>query len=73
MSTPDTIRVLSVFPFFRYAVGSTSGRSICLTYYRIKAARAFFDEARRDLPMCGVAIYRRHFFGGLEVIEEHIP
>lgn len=60
MNSPlESVDVLAVAPFWRYAVGPASGHSPAIPYYRLTAARAFFDEAKRELPWAGVILYRR--------------
>lgn len=70
----ENVGVLAVAPFWRYAVGPTSGHAPAIPYYRLTAARAFFDEAKRELPWAGVILYKRRGLGRtIEAIEIYEP
>lgn len=68
----DTVSVAAILPFWRYAVGPTSGRSPAIPFYRLTPATAFFEYARREVPWAGIVLYKRTFHG-LETVREHIP
>lgn len=69
----DAVSVADILPFFRYAVGPTSGRSPAIPFYRLAEATAFFNEAARELPWAGVRLYRRRLFRPLELVREYLP
>ena len=69
----ENVRVAAIAPFWRYAVGPTSGHSPAIPYYRLCSALAFFAEAKRDLPWAGVSLYKRRGFRTLETIKEYVP
>lgn len=76
MNTRDaspSVSVADILPLFRYAVGPTSGRSPAIPFYRLAPALAFFEEAKRELPWAGVALYRRRLFRGIETVKEYRP
>lgn len=70
---PDTVEVCALIPFWRYAVGPASQSTPALPFYRMASAQAFFNKARCELPMCGVVLYRRSWWNGIEVVDEYIP
>lgn len=72
-ATHDTVSVLGIMPFWRYAVGPTSGRSPAIPYWGLAPAMAFFEEAKRELPFAGVVLYRRRWWRGIEIIKEYKP
>ena len=72
-TTLETVSVLAVAPFWRYAVGPTSGRSPAIPYYRLTAARAFFEKAKRELPWAGVILYKREGLRGIKAVEIYEP
>ncbi len=67
------VSVALVAPFWRYAVGPASGHSPAVPFYTLKGARAFYEEAKRDLPWAGVVLYRRSGWGVIEPIKEYKP
>jgi len=70
----DKVRVFSLSPFWRYAVGPTNTeRSPAIPYYTLKSAQHFFNEAKKALPWAGVVMYKRVWFKGVETIQEYIP
>ena len=69
----EFVRVAAIAPFWRYAVGPTSGRSPAVPYYRLGPAMAFFEEAKRDLPWAGVVLYKRRGLRGIEAVREYSP
>jgi hypothetical protein len=64
--------IADILPFFRYAVCPTAGFCPGLPFYRLRSARAFFDEARRDCPLTGVVLLKRGW-SGVTVIDAHLP
>lgn len=68
----NTVRVLSLLPLWRYAVGPSSLRSPAIPFYRRVSANALFEAAVRDLPFSGCVIYKRTF-KGLVVVREYTP
>lgn len=68
-----TVSIADILPFFRYAVGPTSGHTPAIPFYRLTDATAFFEEVKRELPWAGVALYRRRLFRGIETIKEYQP
>ena len=73
MNPEKHIRILALSPFWRYAVGPSSGHSPAIPYYRFAPAKAFFEETRRKLPWAGVVLYRRRWFRGVEIVWEYTP
>ena len=69
----ETVRVFAVAPFWRYAVGPASRHTAAVPFYRLGSARAFFDEAKRDLPWAGVILYKRQGLRGIKAVEIHEP
>ena len=69
----ESVSVLSILPFWRYAVGPTSKRSPAIPFYLLASAMAFFDEAKRELPWSGATLYRRKWWKGIEVFKEYVP
>jgi len=69
----EFVRVAAIAPFWRYAVGPTSGMSPAIPYYTLFGAAAFFEEAKRELPWAGVVLYKRRWLRGIEAIREHTP
>jgi hypothetical protein len=69
----DFVRVAEILPFWRYAVGPTSGHTPAIPYYRFSEAMLFFEEAKRALPWAGVILYKRKWFRGIETIHEYKP
>lgn len=67
------VSVAAIAPFWRYAVGPTSGNSPAVPYYRLASAIAFFEEAKAALPWAGVALYKRSGFRGIETVCEYSP
>jgi len=73
ISNSDLVRVAAIAPFWRYAVGPTSGNSAAIPYYTLVGATAFFEEAKRELPWAGVVLYKRRWLRGIEAIREYTP
>lgn len=69
----DDIAVADITPFWRYAVGLSSGRCAAVPFWSREAAMDFFDESRRTLPWAGCRLYKRRFFKRLEIIAEYHP
>ena len=67
------VRVAAIAPFWRYAVGPTAAHSPAIPYYRLAAAEAFFDEAKRELPWAGVVLYKRRGLRGIEAVKTYTP
>lgn len=67
------VSVADILPFWRYAVGPTSGHSSAIPFYRLSDATLFFNETRTALPWSGVVIYKRRFFRGIEIVREYTP
>ena len=66
----DTVCVLSLRPFWRYAVGPDNGRNPALPFYRYASAKAFAEEMRQLLPWEPAIIYRRIWWNNdVEVLE----
>jgi hypothetical protein len=68
-----SVEVLSLLPFWRYAVGPTSRCSPAIPYWSLALALAFYEQAKRELPWAGVILYRRRWFRGIEVARKYIP
>lgn len=68
----DSVEVVSLLPFWRYAVGPTSGCVPAIPFMRRKPALEFFEEAMHELPWAGVKLYRRTW-RGVEVDLEYTP
>lgn len=69
----EFVSVADILPFWRYAVGPTSGRSPAIPFHRLSEASAFFHEAVRELPFSGCVMYRRRLFRGLETVRQYLP
>jgi len=69
----EFISVSNILPFWRYAVGPSSGISPAIPYWSRRSAMSFFSWARRELPWMGVRVYRRVGWREYEVIEEFVP
>lgn len=69
----EFVSVLDILPFWKYAVGPASKRSPAIPFYRLAAAMAFFDEAKRELPWSRVTLYRRKWWKGIEILKEYVP
>lgn len=69
----EHIEVCAFLPFWRYAVGPTSERTPAIPFYRVGPAVLFFYEAMVKLPFSGVRLYRRRWWGALELLDEYIP
>ncbi len=69
----STVTIADIAPFFRYAVGPSSGFCAAIPFYRQKEAEEFFECVKRELPWSGARLYRRRFFGGIETIAEYTP
>jgi len=67
------VRVVSVIPFWRYAVGPTSAHSPAIPFYRFASAAACFEEFKRDLPWAGVLLYKRAGFNKIKTLREWVP
>jgi hypothetical protein len=72
-SKSEVVRVASIAPFWRYAVGPTAAHSPAVPYYRFASAVAFFEEAKRELPWAGVVLYKRRGLRGIEAVREYTP
>lgn len=68
----DFVRVASIIPFWRYAVGPTSQNCPAIPYWTLKGAEKFFAEVKRHLPSCGARIYKRTR-RGLVTVREYRP
>jgi len=68
----ETVNVAAIMPFFRYAVGPTSGLIPAIPYFTRKHAEAFYEETKRELPWMGVIMYRRTW-RGLQPIRQYHP
>jgi hypothetical protein len=66
------VRVATIMPFFRYAVGPTSQHSPAIPYFTRKGAEAFFEDVVRELPWCGAVMYRRTL-RGMVTVREYRP
>jgi len=64
------IRVISLCPFFRYAVGPANLRNPAIPFYTLKEAKKFFVEATEMIPWESAVLYKRRWFKGLEVIAQ---
>lgn len=64
------IRVISICPFFRYAVGPANLRNPAIPYYTLKEAKKFFVEVTEEIPWESTVLYKRRWFKGLEVIAQ---
>jgi hypothetical protein len=64
---------VGIHPFWRYAVGPTSGHSPAIPYMRLAPAQQFFEEAKRALPWSGISLYKRRGWRSLETLQEYIP
>jgi hypothetical protein len=74
MSTQSAlVHVAEIAPFWRYAVGPTSGNSAAIPYYTLVGATACFEEVKRELPWAGVVLYKRRGLRGIEAIREYAP
>ncbi len=62
----EGVRVASIIPFWRYAVGPASDHSPAIPFYRLKSAVAFFQETKRELPWSKVVLYRRRGWKSIE-------
>lgn len=69
----NNVSVLAITPFWRYAVGPSSGMSAAIPFYRLSRALEFFEEAKRELPFSGVVLYKRQGWSGFEVEKEYKP
>ena len=69
----NTIHVADTAPFWRYAVGPTSGRLPAIPYYTLKSAVAIFDKLRSELPSIGIILYRRRWRYGIEPLFRYKP
>ena len=65
----DSVRVASIIPFWRWAVGPTSHNSPAIPCFTFKAAVKLFSEVRRELPWAGVILYKRTWRGLVTVIQ----
>jgi hypothetical protein len=68
----QTVAVMELLPFWRYAVGPSSQSAPAIPFYRRTEAQAFFEQARRDLPWSGCRLYQRTW-RGVVTIEEYKP
>jgi hypothetical protein len=66
------VRVATIMPFFRYAVGPTSQHSPAIPHFTRKGAEACFAEVVRELPWAGAIMYRRTW-RGLVTVREYRP
>lgn len=67
-----TVEVVSLLPFWRYAVGPTSRCSPALPFYTLASALVFYNEAKKRLPWAGVILYRRGW-RGVDVAWKYTP
>ena len=63
------VRVASIMPWFRYAVGPISQHSPAVPFFTRKGADATFEHFVRQLPWCGCRLYKRTWRGMLVVLE----
>lgn len=68
----DLVCVADILPFWRYAVGPTANFHPAIPFYRYAPAKALFEEAKRELPLCGVQLLKRHW-GWIETIDLYNP
>ena len=68
----DTVSVMELLPFWRYAVGPTSQNSPAIPFYRRMEAEAFFAKAQRELPWAACRLYKRTW-RGVETVQEYRP
>ena len=66
----DFVRVASILPFWRYAVGPTSELSPAILFFTRKAADVCFEDMVRKISWAGARIYRRTR-RGLVVVREY--
>ena len=70
----EFVSVLEIRPFWRYAVGPASEHTPAIPFYRKRDAVAFFEEAKREIPFCGVILYRRRWFSRtITTVQEYTP
>jgi hypothetical protein len=69
----NTVAILDILPFFRYAVGPSSGSHPAIPFYRRTEAEGFFERIKQELPWAGVRLYRRQWFGKIETLAEYRP
>lgn len=68
----SSVRVASIFPFWRYAVGPGSSCAIAIPCYTRKGADTLFNEIITTLPWASAFIYKRTW-RGLVVVCAHYP
>ena len=67
-----SVLVVSITPFWRYAVGPDSQYSPSIPYWTREGADVFFEEMVQELPWLSVRIYRRTLHG-LVTVREYSP
>lgn len=73
MSNENNVSVLGLLPFWRYAVGPTHNSHPAMPFYRLESAQKFFEETKNHLPWCGVALYERSGWSGIDVVRVYSP
>lgn len=66
----ETFQILSIFPFWRYAVCPTNQCQSGIPFYRQVSALNLFEETRDKLPWAGVLLLKRRW-NGLEIVKEY--
>lgn len=69
----DSVSVVAMLPFWRYAVGPTSMNSPAIPFYTRKEADFFFEEIKKEIPFAGAILYKRKGWSCIETIEEYTP